>query len=213
VTDLRKHPLATEEIKEKAKNLVAKWKQDLGRGDSGSTRSRTPSEPSTPAPIVDRTVASDKLKVLNLGDKVRMKCTEMLYNALATGTEEDSKHVLYVAEQVERAVFDQFEASDNSYKSRMRSLVSNLRDKHNPFLKLKVLGDKISAKEFAKMTPEQMMSKDRKAVVEEAQKANLADAVSATAQHAETDMFKCGKCGKRRTTYFQMQTRSAGNSN
>lgn len=24
-----------------------------------------------------------------------------------------------------------------------------------------------------------------------------------------TDMFKCGKCKKRRTTYYQMQTRSA----
>lgn len=26
---------------------------------------------------------------------------------------------------------------------------------------------------------------------------------------AETDQFKCGKCGHRKTTYYQMQTRSA----
>jgi transcription elongation factor S-II len=133
----------------------------------------------------------------------------MLYGALATGTEEEAKYILRVAEEVELAVYLQYNAADNSYKSRMRSLVSNLRDKNNPFLKPKVLSGKIPAKDFAKMTPEQLMSKDRKAVIEEVKKANLADAVSAQSNHAETDMFKCGKCGHRKTTYYQMQTRSA----
>jgi transcription elongation factor S-II len=53
------------------------------------------------------------------------------------------------------------------------------------------------------------MSKDRQEVVKETQKAIMSEAVSATAMHAETDMFKCGKCQQRRCTYYQMQTRSA----
>jgi transcription elongation factor S-II len=54
-----------------------------------------------------------------------------------------------------------------------------------------------------------MMNKEKKQQVQDAEKANMAEAVSAQQLHAETDMFKCGKCQKRRTTYFQMQTRSA----
>lgn len=34
-------------------------------------------------------------------------------------------------------------------------------------------------------------------------------AQSAGATDAETDAFKCGKCGQRKTRYYQMQTRSA----
>jgi DNA-directed RNA polymerase subunit M/transcription elongation factor TFIIS len=33
--------------------------------------------------------------------------------------------------------------------------------------------------------------------------------VDANHAQAETDQFRCGKCGKRKATYYQMQTRSA----
>ncbi len=46
-------------------------------------------------------------------------------------------------------------------------------------------------------------------MVEEAQKANMAEAVSAQQVHAATDIFKCGKCKQRKCSYYQMQTRSA----
>eukprot|EP01065_Artemidia_motanka_P047320 TRINITY_DN7383_c0_g1_i1.p1 TRINITY_DN7383_c0_g1~~TRINITY_DN7383_c0_g1_i1.p1 ORF type:complete len:622 (+),score=184.26 TRINITY_DN7383_c0_g1_i1:59-1924(+) len=35
------------------------------------------------------------------------------------------------------------------------------------------------------------------------------NAINTTTKPAETNQFKCGSCGKRRTTYFQLQTRSA----
>jgi transcription elongation factor S-II len=54
-----------------------------------------------------------------------------------------------------------------------------------------------------------MMSSDRKAIVEEAHKANLKDTLSAKPTHAATDIFKCGRCKQRKCTYYQMQTRSA----
>jgi transcription elongation factor S-II len=54
-----------------------------------------------------------------------------------------------------------------------------------------------------------MMSKDRKAIVEEAHKANLKDTLSAKPTLAATDIFKCGRCKQRKCTYYQMQTRSA----
>ena len=51
------------------------------------------------------------------------------------------------------------------------------------------------------------LKKDRKAQAKDARDAKRSDW---DAKNAEgTDMFKCGKCKQRNTTYFQMQTRSA----
>jgi transcription elongation factor S-II len=54
-----------------------------------------------------------------------------------------------------------------------------------------------------------MASDDLKKEWEKMQKQNLDDARVADANTVETDEFKCGKCGQRRTTYYQKQTRSA----
>ena len=53
------------------------------------------------------------------------------------------------------------------------------------------------------------MSDELKKAEEEARKKNLHDAMTAPKQEAETDSFKCGKCGQRKCTYYQKQTRSA----
>jgi transcription elongation factor S-II len=53
------------------------------------------------------------------------------------------------------------------------------------------------------------MSDEMKKEDEEARKLSMHFSVTAPKQEAETDQFKCGKCGKRQCTYYQMQTRSA----
>jgi transcription elongation factor S-II len=147
VTDLRKHSNATEEIKEKSKELIAKWKHDIGRTPekpqiktSGSASSLSgkkvcysknysserSAEPPTP---VERNVTLDKVKVSPSsvdGDKVRLKCTEVLYSALATGSDLDSSEILEIAQKVEQAVLAHFKSVSDQYKSKLRSLVSNV---------------------------------------------------------------------------------------
>lgn len=54
------------------------------------------------------------------------------------------------------------------------------------------------------MASEESKARDRQ-LAEEA----LFKARGAGTAQAETDMFICGKCKKRKCTYFQMQTRSA----
>ena len=54
-----------------------------------------------------------------------------------------------------------------------------------------------------------MMSKDKKQKVQKAIEAEMNEIKSAGNNQSETDMFKCGKCQKRKTSYYQMQTRSA----
>lgn len=59
------------------------------------------------------------------------------------------------------------------------------------------------------MTKEEMASESVRAMNAQIAENNLFKAKSAGETRAETDAFKCGRCGQRRTTYYQMQTRSA----
>jgi hypothetical protein len=55
-----------------------------------------------------------------------------------------------------------------------------------------------------------MASEERKAELDSLTKENLFKAQGAADNcKGETDQFKCGKCKGRRTSYYQMQTRSA----
>jgi transcription elongation factor S-II len=207
VNDLRKHKNANDQVKEKCKELIQKWKGDMKKDGSETCVSSIKTE------LPSRNTVNDKVK-FKQKEKTRLKCNELLYNTLVLSTligikmlYLDSKTIVEIAEDVEQNVYDNYGVVDGEYKSKIRSLVSNL--KTNDQLRNGVLDRSISGKHFASMTTEEMMSKDRKAQVEEAHKANMAEAVSAQQMHAETDMFKCGKCHHRKTTYFQMQTRSA----
>jgi transcription elongation factor S-II len=119
------------------------------------------SSPAVSQQVIERNVTTDGVTIRNLGDKVRMKCAELIYAALATGVEtgeglltQESRIVLKKAENVEKYVYDQFRAVNAQYKSRIRMLVSNLKDKGNPDLKKNVLSGKLDAEEFSKMTAE-----------------------------------------------------------
>lgn len=57
--------------------------------------------------------------------------------------------------------------------------------------------------------PQALASETLKAERVQLERENMFAAQSAGATDAETDAFKCGKCGQRKTRYYQMQTRSA----
>lgn len=57
--------------------------------------------------------------------------------------------------------------------------------------------------------PQEMASEEMKQFRQECAKEGIREAQVSKNQGTETDLFKCGKCGKRRTTYTQLQTRSA----
>ncbi|KAI8930365.1 transcription factor S-II, central domain-containing protein [Entophlyctis helioformis] len=261
VTELRKHANATDRVKELSKELIAKWKSDIGQPGqpaqpAQSTTSSTassrngsisspagvslaaaraasaaanggkglptelrrrdsdgvsvPGTPTTPTgpPAMERTVSSDNVNLKSLGDKVREKCASLLYSALATGTSAPGSMIAKLVAVIEQTVHKENPTPDK-YKSRIRSLVSNLKDKSNTELRESIVSGDIRPEHFAVMTTEEMMSKNRKAEVDQAFKSIMHDAVSAPESQAETDMFKCGKCHQRKTRYYQMQTRSA----
>lgn len=218
------------DLQTQAKALIKSWKKLLPEKSGGKTeengdRSKTPvseksSRSSSPAqstkssssapstPQDNKVVTFPPPKVT--GDSVRGKCREMIVNSLKVEVEFDQVMTPEdFAAACEECIFQEFKDTNAKYKQRVRSRVSNLRDAKNPLLKVKVLSGQITPEKFATMPTEEMASDEMKQLRQEIAKEGIREAQVAKNQGTETNLFKCGKCGKRKTTYTQLQTRSA----
>jgi transcription elongation factor S-II len=92
----------------------------------------------------------------------------------------------------------------------VRTLLFNLKDKKNPDLRRRVLLGEVAPHMLLEMTSEELAS-DAKRQENDKIRAHMKKETKRTVNITGniTDMFKCGKCKKRRCTYYQMQTRSA----
>tara|TARA_B100000945_G_scaffold167630_1_gene134374 strand:+ start:289 stop:828 length:540 start_codon:yes stop_codon:yes gene_type:complete len=98
----------------------------------------------------------------------------------------------------------------NLYISKVRSICINIDPSsylHNTELYDKIINKEIKATDVAKLSAMEMNSSIWKEVID---KKKLEDKLKYEPKPiATTDMFKCGKCKKRKCTYYQLQTRSA----
>jgi len=146
----------------------------------------------------------------NSMDDYRKKCREMLLNALKwTDMPDGTLDPELLAEKIELHLFEIYKTNNDKYKASVRSRIFNLRDKKNLELRENVLTGVVSPERFAKMTAEEMASKDMKSMRQKFTKEAIGEHQMSTEGGTATDMFKCGKCGKKNCTYTQVQTRSA----
>ena len=68
---------------------------------------------------------------------------------------------------------------------------------------------RVTDTEAGSFLSQEMASDEMKQLRQEIAKEGIREAQVAKNQGTETNLFKCGKCGKRKTTYTQLQTRSA----
>jgi len=143
-------------------------------------------------------------------DAVRIKCREMLATALKIGeVPEGCGEPEEMAAELEDAIYSEFNNTDMKYKNRIRSRVANLKDPKNPGLRGNFMCGAVTAKQLAKMTPEEMASDEMKKLREKFVKEAINDAQLATVQGTKTDLLKCAKCKKRNCTYNQENTEEA----
>ncbi|KAG8100271.1 hypothetical protein GUJ93_ZPchr0013g33952 [Zizania palustris] len=114
-----------------------------------------------------------------------------------------------VAVAVECAVFQKLGSSNGPNKARYRSLMFNLKASNNTDFRRRVLLRQVEPERLADLTPAEMASDTRKLQNKKIEEKALFDCERAGAPKATTDQFKCGRCGQRKTTYHQLQTRSA----
>lgn len=187
---------ATEEVKvEKVSSAVRK----------------PPSNPSSLPKLSSLVYCKDPLR-----DKVRELLAEALCK-VSTEVENDDnlkstvdKHDPYrVAVQVESAMFEKWGKSNGQHKFKYRSVMFNIKDQNNSDFRRKVLIGEFEPLEILELTPEQMASDERQVENEKIKQKALFNSERAAAPKASTNEFRCGRCKKKETTYYQMQTRSA----
>ncbi|CAO3631282.1 unnamed protein product [Mucor hiemalis] len=219
----------------KAKSIVKKWKDDVVRQTNNNdptninnskkhpilsniptTSSISPSSsqassPKTPSAMEGppRTVKTDEVYFKTTGNVPRNKTIELMYAAIAFGSGADSDLLLKRAMAIEKFIYLEFGDINQEYKNKVRSLSLNLKNKSNPGLRESVVSGELSVEKLCKMSVEAMASEEAQARDRKLAEEALFKARGAESAQAETDMFKCGKCGGRKCTYFQMQTRSA----
>ncbi|KAJ4970363.1 hypothetical protein NE237_003462 [Protea cynaroides] len=114
-----------------------------------------------------------------------------------------------VAVSVESLLFEKWGRSNGAHKFKYRSIMFNIQDPKNPDLRRRVLLGQIKPDRLLVMTPNELASDERRKENNEIKEKALFDCERGAAPKATTDQFKCGRCGQRKCTYYQMQTRSA----
>ncbi|KAJ9185551.1 hypothetical protein P3X46_005173 [Hevea brasiliensis] len=164
-------------------------------------------------------IAPPKLTTLvKCNDALRDKVRELLVEALskvAGEVDEDLRDEvsacdpIRIAVSVESAMFEKMGRSNGAQKFKYRSIMFNMKDPNNPDLRRKVLLGQVQPERLITMTPEEMASEQRQLENNHIKEKALFDCQRGGPPKATTDQFKCGRCGQRKTTYYQMQTRSA----
>ncbi|XP_031498869.1 transcription elongation factor TFIIS-like [Nymphaea colorata] len=156
--------------------------------------------------------------MVKCNDPVRDKLRELLAEAftkVASEAEDDTIDEvnkcdpIRVAVTVESVMFEKLGRSNGAQKFKYRSVMFNLKDANNPDLRRKVLLGEVKPEKLITMTPEEMASERRKQENKQIKEKALFDCQRGGPAKATTDQFKCGRCGQRKTTYYQLQTRSA----
>uniref|UniRef100_A0A3Q1GE67 Transcription elongation factor n=1 Tax=Acanthochromis polyacanthus TaxID=80966 RepID=A0A3Q1GE67_9TELE len=218
-----------EEVTSLAKALIKSWKKLLG-GDKASDEKRkeqtTPvvspsqgspeakeesssssnsSSKSEPTEVAPNTLINTFPRAPSTSDSIRLKCREMLANALQTGDD----YIAIGADCDELGAQIEENILYMKYKNRVRSRISNLKDMKNPNLRRTVLCGSVTPERMAKMTAEEMASDELKEMRKNLTKEAVRDHQMATTGGTQTDLFTCGKCKGKSCTYTQVQTRSA----
>ena len=144
------------------------------------------------------------------GNKARDNCIGLMYDGLCLHSTESPKAVLSKAVAVEAAAYDAFgPETKEPYRTKIRSLFQNLKNKSNPNLRVRVLTNEVTPERFVKMTHDELRSDEQREKDQKIQKENMDKAMVAQAERSISKSLQCGKCGQRKVTYTEAQTRSA----
>lgn len=134
------------------------------------------------------------------------RCLTIFYDAIKENLEESEiERVALVSHKITLCLIKNNLLND---KNLLRSKVLNLKDKKNKNLCKNVYNEIITAERFVFMSVEEMKSNELKEI-ESNMKKNILLEMQVPQAQAETDIFKCGKCGNNQCSYRQLQTRSA----
>lgn len=208
----------TEVNKQKASGSPAASQRSSGsprptpNGTSSPAASGTPSDKMSKlsVPPDKRSWKADGVEINTTANKVRDSCIGLLYDGLCYNTTESPRVVLLKAAAVEVAAFNSYgPESKGEYRTKIRSLFQNLKNKSNPKLRMRVLSNDVTPDEFVHMSHDELKSAERREEDRKIEKENMDKAMVAQGERSISTSLQCGKCGQRKVTYSEAQTRSA----
>lgn len=213
--------------KKSSKNTSNRSTTDSQEASQVSDRSETPSDNATPivpissAKFDSKGTSARDYPGANTGDSRRDKTRQLLWKALCDGVPNEQLLLMSVeqtgmiAAEIEQAVYNKYLIPNNDekeYWSQIRAIRSNLNDKSNPELNLRIYIGIITPENLAEMSSLGMASDSKKAEREQQWK-EMKEACQSDWDlrnvKRSAGQFPCNKCKSSDTSYFQMQTRSA----
>jgi transcription elongation factor S-II len=207
-----------------AAEIVSKWKKAVTAEQEAKKRKMngsgsSPLKATSPAAanevtkftgdVSKRRWEVEKVDTKRTGIPTRDACIGLLYNGLAYMSNEPSVHIIIKAMEVEAAAFASFKGETPEYKAKLRSLFQNLKNVSNRELGPRVMSGEIPAAQFVVMTHEELKSAERRKIDEKLEEENMKKAQVPMAEKSISDALRCGKCGQKKVSYTQAQTRSA----
>lgn len=231
VNKLKQHK--SPDVARLSSEIVSKWrnevnKQKASRSPAASQRAsasprpsangavspaaRTPSDKAAKlsVPPDKRSWKADGVEVNHTSNKVRDSCIGLMYDGLCLHSTEAPRVVLQKAVAVEAAAYSHLgPETKEQYRTKIRSLYQNLKNKSNPTLRVRVLSNEVTAEQFVRLSHDELKSAEQREQDRKIQKENMDKAMVAQAERSISTSLQCGKCGQRKVTYTEAQTRSA----
>lgn len=207
-----------------ASEIVRKWRDDIQKGKPGSPsgRQHAPTPPRNPSALSQekskkatvlpaaRSWKKDGIDVAKTGQAKRDSCIGLIYDGLVPLSTATPSHVLSIACAVEHAAYKSLGPEDREpYKAKMRALYQNLKNKSNPALRVRVVGGDIKPERLISMTHDELKSDERRREDEKLEAENMREAQVPMVEKSVSTSLTCGKCGQKKVSYTQAQTRSA----
>ncbi|EEH21571.1 transcription elongation factor S-II [Paracoccidioides brasiliensis Pb03] len=235
VNKLKQHK--SPDVARLSSEIVSKWRSEVNKQKAAASGSPSASQRSsnsprqttngTSSPASTSAAASDKMAkssvppdkrswktdqviITHTQNKSRDSCTGLIYDGLCLNSTEPPRVVLQKATEVEAAAYRAFgPETKEQYRTKMRSLFQNLKNKSNPGLRIRVLSNEVTAERFVRMTHDELKSDAQREEERRIQKENMDKAMVAKAERSISTSLQCGKCGQKKVTYTEAQTRSA----
>lgn len=215
------------EVARLASEIVKKWRDDIHKqkgnvlaGANKKLSATPPASGASPAPAAEKTknfvppeqrnFKKDQVDISRTNQATRDSCIGLMYNGLCFLSTASSSAIIHRATLVEEAAYKALgPETSETYKAKMRSLFQNLKNKSNGALRARVFSGEITPERFVVMTHEELKSAERRAEDEKLATENMREAMVPQAERSISTSLTCGKCGQRKVSYSQAQTRSA----
>jgi len=146
------------------------------------------------------------------GNSARDHVRKMYYDAFYQRLKDEGEVecIGQVIANVEDGMFTFYKDVSRDYKQKFTSLLTNFKDSTNMALVKSVMNGEYSGKDLCEMSSNQLASDEVRQKHEAISKEKARHkTILLSDNQPSTDQFRCGKCKQSKTTYYQLQTRSA----